>query len=247
MNLSTARPSINSPLRIFSGVHVRSGMVYGLIIVMAMIAFESFNYATTAYALRDLLGDLSFAGIPWATFLAMAFCGLDFAGIASLITQPGNRQANRDSWYLFGAWLIAGTVNAALTWWGVSIALTNHAMSSSAFVSTTTLVKMVPIFVAIMVWIIRVLIIGSLSTALERMARDRRPAAAASQRTNAVTHAYQQAARPVPTASMRSAAYPRSAAPSTPVYRNRTEPTYHNLSASESFDSASQDTSTRRM
>lgn len=247
MNLSTARPSFNSPLRIFSGVQVRSGTVYGMIIVMAMIAFESFNYATTAYALRDLLGDLAFAGIPWATFLAIAFCGLDFAGIASLITQPGNRQANRDSWYLFGAWLIAGTVNAALTWWGVSIALTNHAMSSSAFVSATTLVKIVPIFVAIMVWIIRVLIIGSLSSALERMARDRRQPAASNQRSSAAAPVYHQPARPAPSASMHSAAYPRASAAASTHYRSHAEPTYHNLAASDSFESGSQDSSPRLM
>lgn len=246
MNLSSARPSLHSPIRIFSGMHVRSGTVYGLIIVMAMIAFESFNYGTTAFALRDLLGDLTFAGIPWATFLAIAFCGLDFAGIASLITQPGSREGNRDAWYLFGAWLIAGTVNAALTWWGVSIAITNHSMSSSAFIATTTLTKVVPIFVAVMVWIIRVLIIGSLSSALERLTHGRRQPASSTQRSNTTAPAYSQPVRPAASASMRSSAYPRQSAPAA-TYRSRAEPTYHSIAASESYESGSQDNAVRKM
>lgn len=246
MNLTSARPSLHSPLRIFSGVRVRSGMVYGLIIILAMCAFESFNYGTTAYALRDLLGDLTFAGIPWATFLAIAFCGLDFAGIASLITQPGSREGNRDAWYLFGAWLIAGTVNAALTWWGVSIAITNHAMSSSAFINMNTLTRVVPIFVAVMVWIIRVLIIGSLSTALERLTHDRRQPAASNQRNTSTAPVYHQPVRPTANAAMHSAAYPRQSTPAA-SYRNRTEPTYHNIAASESYESGTADKGTRMM
>ena len=103
---------------------------------MAMIAFEAFNYGTTAYALRDLLGDLRFAGFQWATLMALAFCGIDFAGIARLITQKGREGDRRESWYLFGAWLIAATFNAALTWWGVAIAISNHTTASAAFVSS---------------------------------------------------------------------------------------------------------------
>jgi hypothetical protein len=234
MNLTSTRPALQNPLKVFSGVRVRTSFVYGLIIIVAMAAFEVFNYATTAFALKDLLGDLAFAGISWATFLALAFCGIDFAGIASLITQPHQRE-NKDAWYLFGAWLIAGTANAALTWWGVTMAITNHSLGSSAVISTSTLVKVVPIFVAVMVWVIRVLIISSLSTALERMSTSRRmpmhsvnPQARASYSTNRV---------PVQPAAMRSAPTTHSPVVSrTPmpsqVQRQRVEPTYHPLSAS---------------
>ncbi len=142
---------------------------------MSMVAFEAFNYGTTAYALRDLLGDLRFAGFQWATLMALAFCGLDFAGIATP-DHPGRPQDgnHHQSWYLFGAWLIAATFNAALTWWGVSIAISNHTTASAAIVSTQSLTMIVPVFVAVMVWIIRILIIGSLSSALERISQSNR-------------------------------------------------------------------------
>lgn len=169
MNLSTTRNLFNSSFNTIKKTRVRSGSVYGFIIIMAMIAFEAFNYGTTAYALRDLLGDLRFAGFQWATLMALAFCGLDFAGIARLITQNGREGDRRESWYLFGAWLIAATFNAALTWWGVAIAISNHTTASAAIVSTKSLTAVVPVLVAVLVWIIRILIIGSLSSALERL------------------------------------------------------------------------------
>jgi hypothetical protein len=232
----------------FSGIRVRTGFVYGAIIVIAMAAFEIFNYATTAYALQDLLGDLSFAGISWATFLALAFCGVDFAGIASLISQPHQRD-NKDAWYLFGAWLIAGTANAALTWWGVTLAISSHSLASTAVVSAATLIKVAPIFVAVMVWVLRVLIISSLSTALERLTSGRRmpqhmvnPQVRA---TNAINRA------PMPTAGMQPKAPPHSPVVSrTPmppqVQRQQVEPTYHSLSAS-AHNSDSSNSTQRKM
>jgi hypothetical protein len=170
MNITAVRPSLR---KTFSGVQVRSGTVYAVIIILAMFAFEIFNFSTTAFSLRDLLGDLTFAGISWATFLALAFCGIDFAGIARLITPENRKSELKESWYLFGAWLIAATANAALTWWGVAVAINNHALQSSAVISTTTLTRVIPVFVAILVWVLRILIIASLTSAFERLTSKR--------------------------------------------------------------------------
>ena len=166
MNLSAVRPSIS---RIKAGTHVKPGTAYAVIIILAMISFEIFNYSTTAFSLRDLLGNLSFAGVPWATFLALAFCGIDFAGIARLISPESRKVEMKDSWYLFGAWMVAATANASLTWWGVAVAINNHDLQSSVIINTHTLTNVVPIFVAILVWVLRILIIGSLSSALEKL------------------------------------------------------------------------------
>jgi len=149
--------------------HVRRGLLFGLLIVGALIAFEVFNYSTTDFALKDLLGDLKFLGIRWATILSIAFCGIDFAGIARLFTPEQGRDEPMEVWYLFGAWMLAATMNAMLTWWGVSIALLNHQSLGTAVVDGATLIKIVPIFVAVMVWLTRVLIIGTLSVAGERI------------------------------------------------------------------------------
>jgi hypothetical protein len=153
----------------FSQLRVRRGFVFGAIILMALIAFEIFNYSTTDYALSDVLGDLKFAGMRWSTILAIAFCGIDFAGIARMFTPESENEDTGSVWYLFGAWLLAATMNAILTWWGVSMAIVNHPVASSTVVSSSTLVKVVPIFVAVMVWLIRILIIGSLSYSSNRL------------------------------------------------------------------------------
>ena len=139
-------------------------MIFG-----ALIAFEIFNYSTTDHALSDLLGNLTFAGIPWSTMLALAFCGIDFAGIARLFTPEQGADEPKEVWYLFGAWLLAATMNAILTWWGVSMAVSNRVVQSSTVVDPQTITTVVPVFVAIMVWVIRILIIGTLSLAMDRL------------------------------------------------------------------------------
>jgi hypothetical protein len=59
-------------------------------------------------------------------------------------------------------------MNAILTWWGVSMAIVNHNVTSSSIIDHNTLFKVVPVFVALMVWVIRILIIGTISMAGER-------------------------------------------------------------------------------
>jgi hypothetical protein len=157
--------SLSSPFKI----HIRRGLAFGIIIVGALIAFEVFNYSTTEYALSDLLGDLGFLGIHWSTILAIAFCGIDFAGIARLFTPEEGDDEPSEVWYLFGAWLLAATMNAMLTWWGVSQAILDNANLSSGVIPQQTIVRVVPIFVAILVWLIRVFIIGTFSVAGDRL------------------------------------------------------------------------------
>ncbi len=165
-------PSVGKPIRIdsfFPSVRMRRGLLFGVIIIAALLAFEFFNYSTTEFALQDLLGDLEFLGIAWATILAVAFCGIDFAGIARLFTPESGTSEPSEVWYLFAAWMLAATMNAMLTWWGVSIALLNHESLGNAVVSQEMLLKVVPVFVALMVWLIRVLIIGTFSVAGPRL------------------------------------------------------------------------------
>ena len=176
------------------GTVSRRGAIFGAILLSALFAFEIFNYSTTAFALTDLLGNLKFAGIAWATILAFAFCGIDFAGIARIFTPQRGRDEPSEVWYLFGAWLMAALFNATLTWWGVSVAILDHTSRGSVLIGETTLTKVVPIFVALMVWLICVLIIGTFSIAGENiftMAGDQssnyKPASSAvSQRPQAV-------------------------------------------------------------
>jgi hypothetical protein len=141
-----------------------------MMIIGALLAFEIFNFSTTQFALRDVLGDLTFAGFRWATILAIAFCGIDFAGIARIFTPEQGADEPKEVYYLFGAWFLAAAFNATLTWWGVSVAIVSHASASGgAVISTATMTKIVPIFVAAMILLVRVMIIGTFSLAGDRL------------------------------------------------------------------------------
>ena len=214
--------SANSIPFIPERVQVKKGVVFGLLIVTALAAFEIFNYSTTDFALTDLLGDLKFWGVRWATILAVAFCGIDFAGIARLFTPEGRVNERSELWYLSAAWLIAATMNAMLTWWGVSIAIANHETLGNAVIARQTLLKIVPVFVAVMIWLLRVLIIGLFSVAGERyFGRDQLRVEFAPQR-----------GRPAPVSSRVNTPAPGyKPAPKPAVRAPRAEPSYQPLSA----------------
>jgi len=212
------------------GVTSRRGLVWGLIIICALLAFEVFNYSTTQFALADVLGSLKFAGIPWATILAIAFCGIDFAGIARLFTPEQGRDEPAEVWYLFGAWLLAAAMNATLTWWGVSVAIVDHkSLAGGVVITSTTLTKVVPVFVAIMVWLIRVMVIGSFSIAGDRLFSQ-----GDSRMLQRSSHTALQ-----PASSLTSHVRPSMTTPFRPATKvaradstnySHNEPTYHNLS-----------------
>ena len=146
------------------------GAAWGVMILGALLAFEVFNFSTTQFALQDVLGDLTFGGFKWATILAIAFCGIDFAGIARIFTPEQGRDEPAEVYYLFGAWILAAGFNAMLTWWGVSVAIaSNGGLQGTASISAQTLNQAVPILVAGMVWLVRLLIIGTFSLAGDRI------------------------------------------------------------------------------
>jgi hypothetical protein len=146
-------------------IQINAILVLGLMIILALVSFELFNFTTTEYALTDLIGDFAFLGVRWATLLSIAFCGMDFAGISRLFMTGKDAEEPKEVWYLFEAWLLTASINAILTWWGISIAILSHPVKSTSLIEASTMVKVVPVFVAIVIWVIRVLIIGTISTA----------------------------------------------------------------------------------
>ncbi len=160
---NTTPTSLNS-----GNFHFPKKYVIGIILIVALIAFEMFNFDTTRYALQSLLGDVNFIGIPWAAILAIAFCSIDFAGLARLFTPEQGRDEPKEVWYLMGAWLLGATMNAVMTWWAVSVTLLSHDFGNEVL-GREQLLFMVPIFVAVLVWLTRILFIGAFSVAGEHL------------------------------------------------------------------------------
>lgn len=138
------------------------------LLALALLAFELFNFDTTRYALTSFLGEVQFLGIGWATILAIAFCAIDFAGLVRVFTPETGQNEPKEVWYLMGAWLLGATLNAIMTWWAVNLALLNHNFGNEVL-SREQLLQFVPIFVAVLVWLTRILFIGSLSVAGEKL------------------------------------------------------------------------------
>jgi hypothetical protein len=139
-------------------------LVIGMILVVALLAFEVFNFDTTRYALRDLLGNITFLRLEWATILAIAFCSIDFAGLVRMFTADRGREIPKEVWYLMGAWLLGATMNAIMTWWAITLTLLNHNFGNEVL-SREQLLYAVPIFVAVLVWLTRILFIGAFTVA----------------------------------------------------------------------------------
>src|SRR3972149_5348251 len=102
MYTSTNRPSYalwERVVQLFKSYKVTRGMIFGSIMMGALLAFELFNYTTTEFAL----------------------CGMDFAGIARLFPPEKGRAGRMEAWSRLAGRSLAGMMNAAVTWWGVSI------------------------------------------------------------------------------------------------------------------------------
>ena len=213
---------------------LKRGLIFGGIILSALLAFEIFNFSSTAFALSDVLGDLSFGPFKWATILAFAFCGIDFAGIARIFTPEQGRNEPAEVWYLFGAWFLAAAFNASLTWWGVSVAIMRHTAQGGALLGPQAMAKAVPIFVAVMVLAIRVLLINTFSVAGDRifsLAEERQTSyqnrSTYRSNSNKSNNSYRTPSQSFP----RPAPKPTPVAASTnrPLYN---EPTYHPIGMS---------------
>lgn len=224
-------------LPFLQGTAQNRGLIFGVIILFALLAFEIFNYSSTLFALTDILGTLSFGPLRWASILAFAFCAIDFAGIARIFTPESGRDEPAEVWYLFAAWFLAAAFNASLTWWGVSVAILQHNALGGVLVGTSAMTKIVPVFVAAMVLLIRVLLINTFSIAGDRIFSLADQRAPRYQNQPVFRNTNLESLR-TPTQSFpRPAPKPASAASSRPLYN---EPTYHpvGMSAQEYGDNS---------
>ena len=140
-----------------------------MILAAALIGFEIFNFDTTRFALLDLLGGHRFFGLEWAAILAFAFCSIDFAGVVRMFTpEQSLKDEPKEVLLLLGAWLLGATLNAVMTWYAVALAIAPRSVGATV-ISKDDMLFYAPLFVAILVWLTRILLIGSSSVAADRL------------------------------------------------------------------------------
>jgi len=131
------------------------------ILLVALFCFELFNYSSTEYSFSTFFGDLSFLGLQWSMLLAVAFCAADFGGIARVLTPQRGRDEPVGIWLVFAGWIAACFMNAFLTWWAVASAMAVQTNIGNEVLSRETLLTWIPIFVATLVLLIRITLIGT--------------------------------------------------------------------------------------
>lgn len=125
------------------------------------------------------------------------------------------------------------------------MAVANHNIQSSSVIDPSTITTVVPVFVAIMVWVIRILIIGTLSLAMDRLLHPgveqhtplERAMSSTTKAVRANTQTQVHATQPMSIpASLNSSAIParpntpRAAAPNTRYSRSMVDDQDHNIS-----------------
>ncbi|MDO9546640.1 MAG: hypothetical protein Q7J07_07820 [Pelolinea sp.] len=184
MNLTATQRLTRITSSFFKNIKIQSRSVYMVVIVLALAAFEIFNFSTTDFALQDILGSQGNGLLPWATILSLAFCGMDIAGIANILTCQNEDSKEKSSWYLLGAWALAAAMNTGLTWWGISVVIYNQPAHAVMIVDPMTYVTVIPVIGAVMVWVIRVLIIGSLVSSFDKSLKESSPKKKATRNTS---------------------------------------------------------------
>jgi len=107
MNRSQTQTIFHNPFQIMRKVYEQSGGLYTFLIALVLLSLEIFNFSTTQFALRDLLGEIGAGPTTWAAILASAFCGMNLIGIIRLFTASNHQNQGNENWFLLGAWLLA--------------------------------------------------------------------------------------------------------------------------------------------
>lgn len=188
------------------------GSAYGLLIFLGIVAFDVFNFATTRDALGSFLANSNLWGVPLKDALAIAFCAVDLGGVASIFTKEKGLNEPWYVWMLAAGWLAASVINAMLTWWAVMMTMQAAPAMQNPLISAADLIKVAPVILACVVWLIRILIIGSLVVAASHPETSRTP-----ERKPAL-----QPAQPVPSARPATPVRPVSSVTSpTPISVNQ--------------------------
>lgn len=138
-------------------------------LAFAWLGFEIANYMTTELAITDLLGvPASLWGLKWSDLIAISFSLVDFAGIAAVFTPEKGKNEPKEIVYLFIGWLIAASMNAVLTWWAVAMQIEATGVKHT-FVDMNKVVVYGPIFIAVLVLIVRIALIGTIITTVDQI------------------------------------------------------------------------------
>jgi hypothetical protein len=156
----------HDPLQLFKGIHQNRSVVLLSLSLSVFVSFEIFNFSVSFFALNNLPGGINDWGIRWAVILAIVFCIIDFGGIALYnLKERAGRKSRLPGW-LFGIWMAGASLNTLLIWWGLSIAIAIQPVGKARMVDTQILAILIPVSMAVLAGLIRILFTGTLAASL---------------------------------------------------------------------------------
>jgi hypothetical protein len=138
----------------------------GVLLLFGLIAFEAFNFATTRGALEYFIpGKFMNAGM--ATILAIAACCSDFGGLARMFTPEKGKDEPLVIYFLIVGWLLTSAINAFMTWFYVLMGV--RGIQGVPLFSRDQIIQVIPVIIAVFVWLVRILIVGAVAMAGEQV------------------------------------------------------------------------------
>jgi len=134
-----------------------------LTMLVCMAAFEIINFAITSLAFRSLLSRYTVLVLDSATWLATVVCCVDIIGILYLFLLFPGPSHNIVKRRLFSVWLLVTGLNSWLLWLGIGQAIVVHQAQTDLVINAGIMVHIIPAFIVCLVWLIRILLIGSFS------------------------------------------------------------------------------------
>jgi hypothetical protein len=147
----------------FRNVMRNRNIVYDIAIVLTLLVFEVFSGRTNYTAVLDITGKAL-----WAWAIAIGVTGIDFAGLAKLLT-PSWASDNNYPWWLFGAWFLSAIIDTALSVYAIMIGRLNmptHPLVQSGLITQWMWTYGIPLVIAGVLFVIQ----HALVTRLNKMA-----------------------------------------------------------------------------
>lgn len=149
------------------GYNAQPADFYIIMIAVALVCFDAFNYSTTQMSFEQILSEMKFFNISWSVWISIAFCLVDLFGMARMFTPVVDDSEPIWVWFLFIAWILSACFNAFMTWWGISSSIIDNVNNIHSPVSAEVLIGIVPVIIAIIVLVIRISIVITLATMLD--------------------------------------------------------------------------------
>ena len=131
----------------------------GMLLLISLFVFEFVNYTTNVGAVESILGSRSvgllfYGQVSFAVLVGLAFCLVDFSGIARIFTPQRGKDEPNAVRVLFIVWLLSAVLNAGLTWWVATIWVASSYGGQNPLVNYNTVLVWAPRIIATLFFLV---------------------------------------------------------------------------------------------